>query len=143
MDSPLAQVRLATTPCRPKQPQRAEPDGNAPTSSAAALLVPPPARCIWAHRPQVPTPASEQAGSSQSGNAGSAPTLSTQISLLNYQPVNSAGSAVEALETDGTTTGAEDLRWRTQHNAINPYAKQTCPRERAKTPKIRPSMLEH
>jgi hypothetical protein len=31
-----------------------------------------------------------------------------------------AGSAVEALETDGTTTGAEDLTWRTQHNAINP-----------------------
>jgi hypothetical protein len=30
---------------------------------------------------------------------------------------------MEALETDGTTTGAEDLTWRTQRNAINPYAK--------------------
>ncbi len=31
---------------------------------------------------------------------------------------------MEVLETDGTTTGAEDLKWRKQHNAINPYAKQ-------------------
>ncbi len=31
---------------------------------------------------------------------------------------------MEALEADGTTTGAEDLKWRTQRNAINPYAKQ-------------------
>ncbi len=32
---------------------------------------------------------------------------------------------MEALETDGTTTGAEDLTSRKQHDAINPYAKQT------------------
>jgi hypothetical protein len=40
---------------------------------------------------------------------------------------------VEALETDGTTTGAEDLTWRKQRNAINPYAKQKFPRERAES----------
>ncbi len=40
---------------------------------------------------------------------------------------------MEALETDGTTTGAEDLTWRTQRNAISPYAKQKFPRERAET----------
>jgi hypothetical protein len=84
------------------------------------------------------------------GTPGSEPTLSTQISLPNYQPVNSnvqqmistdsAGSTVEALETDGNTTGAEDLTWRKQHNAINPYAKQTFPRKRVE---IRPRMPEH
>ena len=37
---------------------------------------------------------------------------------------------MEALETAGTATGTEDLMWREQHNAINPYAKQTFPRER-------------
>ncbi len=37
---------------------------------------------------------------------------------------------MEALETDGTTTGAEDLTWRKQRNAINPYAKQNFSRER-------------
>ena len=31
---------------------------------------------------------------------------------------------MEALEADGTTTGAEDLTWKTQRNAINPYAKR-------------------
>ncbi len=40
---------------------------------------------------------------------------------------------MEALETDGPTTGAEDLTWRKQHNAINPYAKQKIPHERAKS----------
>ncbi len=40
---------------------------------------------------------------------------------------------MEALETDGTTTGAEDLTWRKQHNAINTYAKQIFPRERAES----------
>jgi hypothetical protein len=90
LDSPPAQVQIAATPCRPKQLQGTGPDGNAPTGGAAELLVPPPARCIWLLRPQVPSPAAEQAeSSSQSGNAGSAPTLSTQISLPNYQPVNS------------------------------------------------------
>jgi hypothetical protein len=40
---------------------------------------------------------------------------------------------MEALEADGTTTGAEDLTWRTQRNAINPYAKQKFPHERAES----------
>ena len=41
---------------------------------------------------------------------------------------------MEALETDGTTTGAEDLTWRKQRNAINPYAKQKISaRERAES----------
>jgi hypothetical protein len=37
---------------------------------------------------------------------------------------------MDALETAGAATGAEDLMWREQHDAINPYAKQTFPRER-------------
>ncbi len=40
---------------------------------------------------------------------------------------------MEALGTDGTTTGTEDLTWRKQRNAINPYAKQKFPRERAES----------
>ncbi len=36
---------------------------------------------------------------------------------------------MEALEAAGTATGAEDLKQKEQRNAINPYAKQTFPRE--------------
>ena len=47
--------------------------------------------------------------------------------MCNKRP---AGGAVEALEANGTTTGADNLTWREQHNAINPYAKQTFFRTR-------------
>jgi hypothetical protein len=127
LDSPPAQVQIAATPCRPKQLHGTEPDGNAPTSGAAELLVvPPPARCIWPLRPQVLTPAAERAESrSQSGNAaGSAPTLSTQISLPNYQPVNSnvqqmisrkrCGSAGDRWNHDGG--GGPDVEEAAQHH---------------------------
>jgi hypothetical protein len=39
-------------------------------------------------------------------------------------------SAVEALEAAGAATGAEDLKWNRQRDAIDPYAGQTFFRAR-------------